>query len=65
MADLSAAFKMKERVRKRDATEIPTLRTKKNWWEGPAGREDPEGDEEGLARQGVHVAQTLGQLLDL
>ena len=56
---------MKERVRKRDATEIPTLRTKKNWWEGPAGREDPEGDEEGLARQGVHVAQTLGQLLDL
>ena len=37
MADLSAAFKTRERVRKRDATETPTLKMKKSWWQGLQG----------------------------
>ena len=37
MADLSAAFKTRERVRKRDATETPTLKIKKSWWQGLQG----------------------------
>ena len=64
-ADLSAAFNMKERVRRRDTSGIPTLKMKKNWWAGLAGRADPEGDDEELARQGLHVTQNLRQLLDL
>ena len=35
LADFSAAFKTRERVRKGDATGTPTLKMKKSWWQGP------------------------------